>query len=186
VSSEDADHARRVEQAETFAELCDANGLHGLIFQHMSICPRRAWLHFHRIDYAHLEDRMAAGTAAHALSKARDKSVEGLFGLSPDRIDWAEKVVVEAKGKRGAVEAVSRQTFFYALMLTARTKEVWRPALEIIAERRTTPIALTDEAVSTMIALARCCVETMRGSCPQGIDAPICRTCSYQHFCGRS
>lgn len=169
-----------------FAELCDAHDLQGLMFQHLAICPRRAWLHMHRIDYAHLEDRMARGSAMHTMSKVRDRSVEGLFGISPDRIDWKRHVVVEAKGRRGATEAVSRQTMFYALMLRAKTGMEWLPAIEIISERRTTEMEISQEDVTIMLSAAERLVALKAEDCPSGIDAPICRTCSYQYLCGRS
>ena len=102
-----------------FAELVERHGLHGLVFQHLSLCERRAWLHLHRIDYSHLEERMTLGTVAHDLAKPRDSSVEGLMGLAPDRIDWVKHCVIEAKHGAGAKDAVGMQTAFYALLLSA-------------------------------------------------------------------
>jgi hypothetical protein len=102
-----------------FAAIVEAEGLHGLAFQHLALCRRRAWLHLNRIDYAHLDRRMALGTVAHVLHRTRDRSVEGLMGLVPDRIDWSRRRVHEAKGGAGAKDAVSLQTAFYALLLMA-------------------------------------------------------------------
>lgn len=169
-----------------FAEICDAHGFHGLLFQHLAICPRRTWLHLHRINYAHLEDRIARGKAAHEMSKARDKSVEGLFGLSPDRIDWRNRIVIEAKGRRGAVDAVSRQTMFYAMMLAARTSVPWRAVVEIISEKRQREISISSEDIDLMLEAAKSLLDMKSSPCPGGIDAPICQTCSYQYLCGRS
>ena len=172
-------------KVEEFARLCDTHNLHGLAFQHYAICRRRAWLHLNRIDYAHLEERMALGTLTHATSKARDCSVEGLMGLSPDRIDWRQRIVVEAKGKGGAADAVSRQAVYYAPMLGARTGQAWRAAVDVISERRTRHVEFDDALVTEMLAAARDLAALADVPCPDGIDAPICRTCSYARLCGR-
>lgn len=172
-------------EVEEFARLCEIHNLHGLAFQHHAICRRRAWLHLNRIDYAHLEERMALGTLVHTASKARDRSVEGLMGLSPDRIDWRQRIVVEAKGKRGAADAVSRQAACYALMLGARTGQTWRAAVEVISERRTRHVEVDDALVTEMLTAARDLASLADTRCPDGIDAPICRTCSYARLCGR-
>ena len=172
-------------QIEEFARLCDLHGLHGLAFQHHMICRRRAWLHLNRVDYAHLDERMALGTLTHATNKVRDRSVKGLMGLAPDRIDWEKRIVVEAKSKGGAADAVSRQAIYYALMLSARTGETWRPAVEVISERRTHEIEIDDGLVAEMLSAARELASLAEAPCPEGIDAPICRTCSYARLCGR-
>ena len=170
---------------EEFARLCEFHNLHGLAFQHFAICRRRAWFHLNRVDYAHLEERMTMGTLAHDTSKVRDRSVEGLMGLAPDRIDWTARMVTEAKGKRGAMDAVSRQAAYYALMLSARTGDAWRPAVEVISERRTREVPIDDELVAEMVAAARELGALADETCPEGIDSPICRTCSYSRLCGR-
>ncbi len=175
----------RMRRIRQFADLCEHHFLHGLAFQHHAICRRRAWLHLNRIDYAHLEERMAMGTLAHATSRVRDRSIEGLMGLSPDRIDWAGKVVFEAKGRGGAADAVSRQAVYYALMLTAQTGDAWRPAVEVISERRIREVAVSDALVGEMLSAARDLVALTGQSCPEGITAPICATCSYGRLCGR-
>ncbi len=121
-----------IQIARDFADICERSGLHGLLFQHYVLCRRRAWFHMNRVDYAHLDQRMQRGLALHDKSKPRDRSVEGLLGLAPDRIDWKNSIVIEAKGGGGAVSAVSAQTAFYALMLTSATGRQWRAINEII------------------------------------------------------
>jgi hypothetical protein len=79
---------------------------------------------------------MALGTVLHELSRVRDRSVEGLSGLNPDRIDWTERIVFEAKGGAGAVDAVSDQTALYAVILTAATGREWRAATHLIRQKR--------------------------------------------------
>jgi len=172
-------------RVRAFARICEEHNLHGLLFQHLAICRRRAWLHMHRIDYAHLEERMAMGSLSHALNKVRDTSVLGLLGLSPDRIEWKDRRVIEAKGRRGAWQAVSRQTMFYALMLHNRTGQPWTPAIEIISERRIETLEMTEKHVIDMLAMAEALSRLKDARCPNGINAPICGTCSYRFFCGK-
>ena len=168
-----------------FASLVEAHGLHGLHFQHVALCARRAWLHLNRIDYAHLDEHMAHGTAIHETSRPRDRSVVGLIGLSPDRIDWRGRVVVEAKARPGARTAVSRQTAFYALMLWAATGEPWQGRNDILEQRRHRPVVVDAEVVSEMLELARALAQL--SECdrpPRAVRKPLCAACSYRFLCG--
>jgi len=99
--------------------------LHGLHFQHIELCERRAWMYLHKINFAQWHERVATGTAKHETSYSRDYSTEGLFGLAPDRIDWDDGVVYENKGTAGAKEASNNQTAFYAVMLAIATGKEW-------------------------------------------------------------
>jgi len=143
-----------VDLARRFREVVVRADLHGLLFQHLELCERRAWLHLNRINYAHLEERMRLGSVSHDLHKTRDRSVEGLIGIAPDRIDWEGKRVIEAKGTAGAREAVSRQTRFYALMLSAATGEVWSAGNEIIGKKKMLEVSLTPGDTEEMVRMA--------------------------------
>lgn len=168
-----------------FAALVEAHDLHGLAFQHLALCARRAWFHLNRIDYAHLDRRMALGTARHDLSRVRDRSVEGLMGLSPDRIDWEHRRVHEAKGGAGARDAVSLQCAFYALMLSHASGEAFEAATDILPERRIRPVPIDAALVSQMVAMAdRLGALRHAPSPPEAERKPICTTCSYRVLCG--
>jgi CRISPR-associated exonuclease Cas4 len=168
-----------------FAALVEEHDLHGLAFQHLALCRRRAWFHRHRIDYAHLDRRMALGTAAHELSRPRDHSVEGLMGLAPDRIDWAGRRVHEAKGGGGAKEAVSLQTAFYALMLSAATGTAWDATTDILPERRRRPVPIDDALLDRMLESAEELASlTGEPDPPAAVRKPICESCSYRFLCG--
>jgi CRISPR-associated exonuclease Cas4 len=168
-----------------FIAVVEAHDLHGLAFQHLALCERRAWLHLSRIDYAHLDAGMAHGTAAHEVSRPRDRSVEGLFGLAPDRIDWEGGVVVEAKNGSGAGEAVSRQTAFYALMLAGATGRSWRARNDLLAARRRRDVPVDDAMIDALLADAHRLAElSVRETAPAAEAKPICASCSYRHLCG--
>ena len=168
-----------------FSRLVETEGLHGLHFQHISLCTRRAWFHLNRIDYAHLDERMANGTVMHETSRPRDRSVEGLTGLAPDRIDWRNQVVMEAKARSGAKTAVSRQTAFYALLLWASTGQEWRAQNDIIEERRSRPVVIDPEVVDEMLDLAhKLATLSRRPDPPPAKRKKLCTSCSYRFLCG--
>ncbi len=174
-----------VESAREFAGLVEDFDLHGLLFQHVELCERRAWLHMNRIDYSHLEERMRLGAVSHDLHKPRDRSVEGLIGISPDRIDWDNRKVIETKGTAGARSAVSCQTRFYALMLSAATGEPWSASNEIIGKKKALDVSVTLGDAREMIGLAQR-LEVISGmeTPPEAERKPICASCSYRHLCG--
>lgn len=171
--------------AKIFVQLVEAHDLHGLLFQHVELCERRAWLHLNRIDYAHLDERMRLGAVSHALHKTRDQSVEGLIGIVPDRVNWSERKVIEAKGSAGARAAVSMQTRFYALMLSAATGSVWSAANEIIGKKKMLDVSVTRDDALQMICVAKKLGHLSReDAAPKATRKPICQSCSYRHLCG--
>ncbi|NYS26388.1 Dna2/Cas4 domain-containing protein [Rhodobacteraceae bacterium 2376] len=173
------------ESVMRFRDLVQEGDLHGLLFQHLDLCTRRAWLHLHRIDYAHLEERMRKGSVGHDLHKARDRSVEGLMGLAPDRINWEKAEVIEVKGSVGARSAVSSQTRFYALLLMAATGRKWTAANEITGGRKHLPVLIDRADIDAMNDMAERLV-TLAGEpvAPPAGRKPICGSCSYRMLCG--
>ncbi|HEX2940050.1 MAG TPA: Dna2/Cas4 domain-containing protein [Rhodopila sp.] len=168
-----------------FAALVTRADLHGLAFQHLALCRRRAWLHLHRIDYTHLDERMQRGLALHDASKPRDRSVAGLIGLAPDRIDWDRRCVYEAKGGAGAVAAVSRQGAFYALMLWAVQGVPWTAVTHLLTARRERPIPISAELIEEMISAAEVLIRLYDDpSVPEVAFTPFCASCSYRGLCG--
>jgi CRISPR-associated exonuclease Cas4 len=138
-----------------------------------------------RIRYAHLDSHMQRGIVMHEVSKPRDASVEGLMGLSPDRVDWRNRIVHEAKGSAGAGDAVARQTALYALMLWRRTRTSWRAANDILSQKRTREIDITADLVERMVHEARALSELKRQAAPpEAVRKPICEKCSYRFLCG--
>jgi CRISPR-associated exonuclease Cas4 len=168
-----------------FAAIVTEADLHGLAFQHLALCRRRAWLHLHRIDYTHLDARMQRGLALHDASKPRDRSVAGLIGLAPDRIDWERRCVYEAKGGGGAVAAVSRQGAFYALMLWAAQSAPWTAVTHLLTARRERPIPISANLIEAMIDAAETLVQLRNDNrAPDVAFMPFCASCSYRGLCG--
>lgn len=183
-SSELGDWDAPVRQFSALAEQAD---LHGLLFQHLDLCERRAWLHLNRIDYAHLEPRMQSGIAAHEIHRPRDHSVEGLMGIAPDRIDWMRREVIEAKSGAGARAAVSWQTRFYAIMLMAATGTRWSAANEIIGGRKRIAVEIGLDSIEEMVVMAARLVRMRSEPLPPAAPRkPICASCSYRFLCGHA
>jgi CRISPR-associated exonuclease Cas4 len=168
-----------------FAALVTRADLHGLAFQHLALCRRRAWLHLHRIDYAHLDARMQRGLALHEIARPRDRSVAGLIGLAPDRIDWTAHCVYEAKGGAGAADAVSRQGAFYALLLWAAQGVPWQAAAQILTAKQERRIAITPALIDEMVTAAEALTRLRtQPNAPAVTPIPFCQQCSYRGLCG--
>lgn len=174
-----------LERVRYFAVLTTRADLHGLSFQHLVLCRRRAWLHLHRIDYTHLDLRMQRGTAMHDLSRPRDQSVSGLIGLAPDRIDWSKHHVYEAKSGSGATEAVANQAAFYALLLWAAQGVPWTASAHILPTKRDRPVNITPALVERMVEAAETLSQLREDpNVPLVSFTPFCAACSYRFLCG--
>jgi len=142
-------------------------------------------MYLHGINFAQWNARVQVGTAKHLTSYVRDRSTAGLFGLAPDRVDWEERVVYESKGTAGAVEAVSDQTAFYALMLSIASGEPWRAVTSILSNRKQREVALTPERLERLWhASERLEALAVRDDVPPGPRIPLCLACSLAMFCG--
>lgn len=172
-------------RSAAFSERVERLELHGLHFQHVALCERRAWMHLHGISFAQWHARVQTGTALHATSYARDRSTAGLLGLAPDRLDWNMREVFEHKGRGGAVEAVSDQTAFYATMLSIATGEIWSAVTVVIGSRRHRRVPLTPERLERLWwASERLEALAAERAVPAAQRIPLCANCSLAIFCG--
>lgn len=172
-------------KSAAFLERVDRLNLHGLHFQHIELCERRAWMYLHKVNFAQWYSRVQTGTALHETSYQRDHSVRGLMGLAPDRIDWDNCIVFENKGTGGAVEASSNQTAFYALMLSISTGKTWQAYTHILSSRRKREVLL-DEARLTKLWQASEHLErlSIQEAVPTAPKISLCSSCSLAIFCG--
>lgn len=173
------------EHAQSFLERVERLNLHGLHFQHVALCERRAWMYMHKVNFAQWHSRVQTGSALHDTSYQRDHSVRGLLGLAPDRIEWEECIVYENKGTGGAVEASSNQTAFYALMLSISTGKQWRAYTHVLSSRRRREVVL-DAARLQKLWDASVRLEQLGGqeAVPAAKKISLCETCSLAAFCG--
>lgn len=171
--------------AQEFYERVDRLRLHGLHFQHVTLCERRAWMYMSNINFAQWYSRVETGAAKHSTSYARDHSTEGLLGLYPDRIDWKNKIVYENKGTAGAVEASNNQTAFYAVMLSLSTGESWRAVTHILSTRKRREVKIDENRLQKLWEASER-LESLAGmnDIPFAPCVPLCATCSLAGFCG--
>ena len=142
-------------------------------------------MYLHGINFAHWNERVRIGTAQHVTSYKRDHSTAGLFGLAPDRVDWAAKIVHESKGTAGAVDAVSDQTAFYAVMLSIASGETWRAVTTILSNRQQREVQLTPERLEGLWqASERLETLAIQTTIPQAWRIALCKSCSLVAFCG--
>ncbi len=168
-----------------FYERVERLNLHGLHFQHVTLCQRRAWMYFHGINFAQWHDRVATGTAKHTTSYARDHSTTGLLGLAPDRIDWQKQIVYENKGTAGAIEASHNQTAFYAVMLSIATGQTWQAVTHILSSRKRRPVPIDDKRLQALWAASeKLEALAQQTKVPKASQIPLCQTCSLMRFCG--
>lgn len=172
-------------QATAFYDRVERLNLHGLHFQHVLLCQRRAWMYLHGVNFAQWYGRVATGAAKHETSYQRDKSTNGLFGLAPDRIDWDNHIVYENKGTAGAVEACDLQTAFYAVMLSIATGKEWQGVSHILTNRKKRVVSLSEARLDTLWK-ASDALQTLAlcESVPKAEKQPLCQRCSFSKFCG--
>ncbi|MEZ5535509.1 MAG: Dna2/Cas4 domain-containing protein [Thiolinea sp.] len=172
-------------KSEAFYRRVEHLNLHGLHFQHVELCQRRAWMYLHKVNFAQWYSRVQTGNALHETSYQRDHSVRGLFGLAPDRIDWENCIVYENKGSGGAVEASSEQTAFYALMLSITTGKRWRAYTHVLTSRRKREVVMDDARLQKLweasLQLERLAEQE---DVPPAKRIGLCKTCSLAAFCG--
>ena len=171
-----------LQKARCLRELAEDIGLHGLYFQHVALCRRRAWLHLMGATHAAHHARVQRGLALHQTEKRLDNVPRGL-GIAPDAIDFERRVVIERKGSAGARQAVSRQALFYAAFMTAASGELWRAEVHVYGSRKKTTCDLTESALDQLVHDAREGRALMDGSPPPAHRIPLCDACSCKPLC---
>lgn len=142
-------------------------------------------MYLHGVNFAQWNTRVTTGLARQLTSYARDRSTVGLFGLAPDRIDWENRVVYENKGTGGAVDAVSEQSAFYALMLSIASGQIWKAATHILSTRRRREVVLDQVRLDSLWQSAeRLEVLAALSRPPVVRRIPLCASCSFAAFCG--
>ena len=173
---------RILQKAQCLRELAEEIGLHGLYFQHVALCHRRAWLHLVGATHAMRDARVRRGLALHQTEKQPADVPKGL-GIAPDGIDFARRIVMERKGGAGAREAVTRQALFYAAFMTAATGELWRAEVQVYGSRKKTTYDLTESMLDQLIRDAQNSRSLMDGTPPPARRIPLCNACSCNMLC---
>ncbi len=171
-----------LQKARYLRELAEDYGLHGLYFQHVTLCRRRAWLHLMGATHAVRNSRVQRGLALHETEKRPGEAPKGL-GIAPDGIDFERRVVIERKGTAGAPDAVSRQALFYAAFMTGATGEPWSAEIQVYGSRKTMTYNVTEEVLDQLIRAATESPELAAGTAPAAKRIRLCNACSCKPLC---
>ena len=169
-------------KARYLRELAEAHDLHGLYFQHVALCRRRAWLHLMGATHAVQHARVRRGLALHQTEK-RPADVPRGLGIAPDAIDFERRVVIERKGSAGARSAVSRQALFYAAFMTGATGDPWRAEVHVYGSRKKISYDVTEDVLDQLIRDARESCDLVAGPPPAARRIGLCRACSCNPLC---
>lgn len=171
-----------MEKARCLRELAERHGLHGLYFQHIALCRRRAWLHLAGATHAVHHARVQRGLALHQTEGRSGEAPNGL-GIAPDAIDFKRRVVIERKGTNRAREAVSRQALFYAAFMMGATGKCWRAEVQVYGSRQSKYYDVTDTVLDSLLQDARECSDLMDKPAPAASRIPLCAACSCEPLC---
>lgn len=174
--------AANPEDLATLLQEAEALGVQGLAFQHIVLCPTRTWLHYHRLDCAHLNRHMQLGLLLH--EGRADALNYTLYGLAPDQVDWGKREVSEIKKSRSHEAALISQLLFYVAALTVATGQTWHGVLRYTASRRTKTIPLDEPArrqLQQNLAALHDVLPLPRPPPPE--RRPVCQGCSYALLC---
>lgn len=159
-------------------------GVYGLSFQHVTLCPTRTWLHYHRIDCAHLNHYMQNGIFLHQTSYGGKLDYISSFGIQPDQVDWLNRTVSEVKRSRFSDESSEMQLLFYMAVLADATGESWGGLLKLTNTRRIKRIEW-DDSCTERISRAWSQIQHIinQSKPPAKQEKPICQGCSYRLLC---
>ena len=169
-------------KARCLRELAEEFGLHGLYFQHLALCRRRAWLHLVGATHAARHSRVQRGLALHQTDRRAGEAPCGL-GIAPDTIDFERRVVIERKGTAGAQEAVSRQALFYAAFMTGASGCIWDAEVHVYGSRKKIRFRLGEDVLDQLLRDARDSYDLLTGPAPPALRIPLCDACSCNVLC---
>lgn len=165
-------------------ELADAQGYHGLLYQHIELCPTRTWLHFHRLDCGHLNRYMQHGTVLHQTTYRGQLDRAWGLGIRPDAVDFSHHLVNEVKSSRSFADASHLQLGFYLAVLTLATHVLWEGRLRYPSLRKVTPVVLTPRLQADVEAATYQIQQTVgQPTPPTKVLKPLCAACSYRLLC---
>ena len=173
-----------VESLTPLVEVWDQKNISGLLFQHIVLCPTRTWLHYNRVDCAHLNRHMQAGILLHATAYEGDAERLTGYGIHPDLIDWAHRTVSEVKPRKGDREATRLQLAFYMAVLTVTTGESWKGLIRLPESRKVVSVSWSPDLVQALVRywgnMQQVIAEPLP---PPAVHRPVCTGCAYQLLC---
>jgi CRISPR-associated exonuclease Cas4 len=151
------------------------------------VCKRKLWFFSNGITMEHTSDTVSEGKLIHETSypQRSERYTElNIDGSVIDFYDAKNKIIHEIKKSDKMEKAHEWQVKYYILLLRRNGIDGATGVIEYPKLRETTKVELTDDdviALEKMIADIGQIVNSE--TCPQGIDAKICKNCSYYEFC---
>jgi len=159
-------------------------GMHGLLFQNVCLCPVRLWLHYSRVDCAHLNRHMQRGLVDQGAHYTGAAGISQGIGIAPDMLDFNHHVVSEIKVRKSFPHASRAQLLFYMVVLTVNTGVIWSGRLRYPSARRVETVELTEENQRWLGELfGRIRVVIAGASPPAKVKQRLCQDCSYRLLC---
>ena len=159
----------------------------GTLVSYYVFCKRRMWLHANDIRMEQTSDLVAEGKLIHETSypqrPERYTELE-IDGSVIDFYDARNKIIHEVK-KSDSVEAAHEwQVKYYIWLLKKNGVDGVTGLIEYPKLRETTKVELTDEEVNRLEKMVAEIEHIIAAeSCPERMDAKICKRCSYYEFC---
>lgn len=151
------------------------------------ICHRELWLHAKGIRMEHTSDTVYEGKLIGTTSypqRAEKYTELEIAGSKIDFYDAKNKVVHEVKKSDKAEAAHLAQVKYYLYLLEENGIEGATGILEYPKLRQTEHVTLTDDDRSDIVEwLTDIEVILADANCPNVINKPICKRCSYFDFC---
>lgn len=168
----------------TLVAEAETHGIHGLLFQNVCLCSVRLWLHYNRVDCAHLNRHMQRGLTdqgAHYAGKVG--AVQGI-GIAPDMLDFKNHVVSEVKIRKSFPHASRAQLLYYMVVLSINTGILWSGRLRYPSTRRVETVELTEENQRWLIELfGHIQIIIAHAAPPKKVKQRLCQDCSYRILC---
>jgi len=151
------------------------------------VCKRKLWLFSNGINMEHTSDIVAEGKLIHETTypqRSERYSELEIDGSVIDFYDAKNKIIHEIKKSDKVEKAHEWQVKYYIWLLKKNGVDGATGIIEYPKLRETTKVELTDEdAVSLEKMVAEIEQIVASETCPQGIEAKICKNCSYYEFC---
>lgn len=162
----------------------DRLNINGLLFQHITLCPTRTWLHYHRVDCTHLNRHMQLGLLLHETSYEGAGQSEFGYGIGPDMIDWKNFEVSEIKKSKSREDAAILQLQFYVAIMIAATGQSWSGTLRYPKSRRVKQIIFNNKVKADLLAAFERIKTAISDSHPPPKQLKsLCKHCSYRLLC---
>ncbi len=169
---------------QEFVQTIESYQINGLLFQHILLCHTRTWLHYHKIDCAHLNRHMQKGILLHEISYQGMPQTNQHCGIPADLINWKKKEISEVKHSRSREDATISQLLYYLALISFNTQTLWQGLLRYPKSKRTKKITLNLDNLSQLSHHLMQIINIIKQATPpQKQEKSLCRHCSYSILC---